>query len=160
MQPSKALISCLLNDKSLMIIQFGRILMFKPVRLNLNGKGINLSVPEPFRATELNVLRINCFYGFQVLQELLTQNTFLNTKGDIGDSVCYRINQMGYRQDLEILGIVLTFADKMPVAALQGKTIRQAVKAVDDPDHGRINHRFSEIGKAGLPLFPKVRVLD
>ncbi len=54
--------------------------------------------------------------------------------------------------------IFLTVVNKMSIAALQGETIRQFVKTVDEDDYGYVNHVIGETAQTFLPLHLIMRI--
>jgi hypothetical protein len=109
-----------------------------------------LSFPEPLCTTELDIFRINGRDSVQSRQETSSRNTVLNTKGNVGDPLLHSINGVCKRQGLKIMRIILTVVDKMPIATLQGETIGQVVKAVNEFYYSAINLAVSETSKTFL----------
>ena len=118
--------------------------MLEPIRFNLQCIRVDLSFPKPPCRTKLDIVRINQRNTPQRLEKRFAGRTVLDAKSNIGDPVINAVNRRGYRQRFQIVWILLAGIKKMSIAALDGKTMGQFVKAVDDLDYGCINPGIDE----------------
>ena len=133
--------------------------MFESIRLHLQRVGIDLFVPEPLRAAELDVFWINGRDFFQGLEEASSRITVLQAEGDIGDPVIDPGYGLYIGQWFQVVWIILTAVEKMPIAALQGETERWLVEILDDFNYWRINFRIDDSFSAFLFLLFILRVV-
>jgi len=82
----------------------------------------------------------------------------LNAKDNVGDLVLYNVDGICDRQGIKITGVLMPLVKKMPMAALQGKTIGQLVKTTDHLDYGPINYNIGVFCQAFLPLLFIIRI--
>ena len=151
-------ISDLFDIQGFAVVEDGGILIFKPVGFDLEGIRIDLLLPEPVRRTQLDILRVHERDIFQGFQESFSRMVILKAKGDVGDSVCHFGNIIPFRQGIKVIRIIPARIYEMSVAALKGEAVRQAVKAVDDFDDGRVDHIIGEAREGFLFLFMIMRV--
>lgn len=114
----------------LLEINYCCVVVLKPVWFYLQCIGINLSFPEPFCTTELDIFQIDSCDFFKRFKPRFPKKTVINADGNVSNPVFHFDSGISDRQRLKVIRIVLTVVNKMAVTALQDETIRQAVKSV------------------------------
>lgn len=134
--------------------------MLEPFRFDLKRVRIDLSLPEPLRTTKLNVIRIDSHDLTLSPKQSSSQLAVFNTKADIGDPVLHFGNSICNRQGIQVVSIVLTLVEKMPIAALQRETIRQPVERMYQLNDGGIDHSITETSQSVPSLIRIMRVFN
>jgi hypothetical protein len=152
-------VSDILNPKSFLIANSNLVLIHESLGFDLEGVGVDLPVPEPLRAPELNELGIHRGNVTQVLKKFFSFRAVLNTKSDVGQAVYYIHRAILGLQALEIFSILLTRVKKMPIAALKSETAGKILKAVHDVHNGGINRDIPKRRQGCLPLLKIVGIV-
>jgi hypothetical protein len=134
--------------------------MFEPVWLNLQGIRINLFFPKPVRAAELDIIRIQRRDFFELLKKLSSWGAVFKTKGNVGNPVLHSINGVCLRQWFQVMSVILTSINKMPIAALQGEAVRKFIHAVNEISYGSINDAVMKVREIYFSLFLIKRVFS
>jgi len=88
---------------SFLIINYHLVPTLKSFRLNLQNIRIYLSLPKPFGASKLDIIRINPCQTFHIIKELYAVRTVIDTPGKIGYLVFDFKNVFCYFQWLQIM---------------------------------------------------------
>lgn len=130
-ESNKELIPHFFYMQGLTITQYGGVLMFEPVRFDLQDIRIDLSFPKPLGPAKLNIFRIEKRDAFQCLKQFPARIIFLNAETNIGNPVFHFLDGIGYGQGIEVMGIFPITVNKMAIATLQSETTGYPVKGPD-----------------------------
>ena len=93
-------------------------------RFNLQGKGVEVTFPEPLRRTKLYVVRIVDRNLLKSCAKEPAMCAVLEAQGNICDSVLDRANSVNWNR-LEVVRCLVCRTNEMPIAALYGEAVGQ-----------------------------------
>lgn len=153
-------ISDLLHVQGFFIADDGPIFSLKFFRLDLQCVRIDLPLPKPLSAPELDILRVDRRQPRQISKERSPCIALLYAQRKVGDPVFEALDdrRFGQRRDVPIVRHAVV--QKVSIATLQRETMRQPRETLNDFHDWWIDLLEIELPQGLTSLLRIVRVLD